>query len=216
MDKRLIIKKTAGHARKALSGESSGHDWRHTWRVLRLARRIAKEEKADAFVVELAALLHDIDDWKFSPDSEAGARSARTFLESLGVEETAIAHVCCIIRDIPFKGAKTKTARLSLEGKVVQDADRLDALGAIGIARAFAYGGMKGRALYEPGARPKMHKTARSYLGSKGTTINHFREKLLLLKGRMSTKAGKRIAKKRHAYMERYLGRFMSEWAGKE
>jgi len=171
--------------------------------------------------VELAALLHDIDDWKFSNDSDAGVRNARKFLEGLGVEEKAIAHVCRIIRDIPFKGARTKTKTkktnpLSLEGKCVQDADRLDALGAIGIARAFAYGGMKGRAIYEPGRRPMIHKTARSYLGAEGTTINHFHEKLLLLKGRMNTKAGKRLASERHAYMEQYLKRFLSEWAGKE
>jgi uncharacterized protein len=210
-----IIAKTADHVRGLLSGEGSGHDWFHIERVRLAALRIGREEKADSFVVELAALLHDVADWKFAGgDHEAGPRAAREWLTSLGVSPAVIDYVCDIIADLSFKGAGVETPMRTIEGQCVQDADRLDAIGAIGIARAFAYGGHKGRALYDPAIPPKPHASFEAYKKNAGPTINHFYEKLLLLKERMSTATGKRLAAERHAYMERFLDQFLAEWTG--
>jgi uncharacterized protein len=181
-----------------------------------MAKFISKEESADTFVVQLAALLHDIGDWKFhGGDDNVGPRAARKLLSKQGVHKEIIDHVCEIIRTAPFKGAGVKTRMQTLEGKVVQDADRLDAIGAIGIARAFAYGGSKNRLIYNPNQKPVLHKSKEEYLKSESPTINHFFEKLLLLKDRMNTKTAKRIAKERHKFMEKYLKRFFEEWEGR-
>lgn len=208
-----ITARTADYARSKLSGEHTGHDWFHTRRVWRNARLIGEQEGADLFVVELAALLHDIADWKFAHgDDSAGPKEARAWLHTLDVDEATISHVCEIINDLSFKGAGVKSAMKTKEGMVVQDADRLDALGAIGIARAFAYGGHKGSELYNPDVKPVLHSSFDEYKKSRGSTINHFYEKLLLLKDLMNTSTGKRMAEERHAFMEEFLKNFYNEW----
>lgn len=217
MDKKAIIKKTEEHVRKTLEGESSGHDWWHTYRVWKTASSIGKREKADLFVVQLAALLHDIADWKFhSGDDSVGPKVAREWLEKMRVEEETVSHVCEIMGKISFKGAKVKSEMGTKEGMIVQDADRLDAIGAIGIARCFAYGGHKGREMHSPTARPQMHESFDQYKNNKSSSINHFHEKLLLLKDLMNTETAKRMAGERHKFMEQFLDRFHMEWEGKE
>jgi len=195
--------------------ESSGHDWWHIYRVWKMAQRIGKAEKADMFIVELAALLHDVADWKFhNGDETVGPAMAHEMLSVHGVPNNTIAHVSTIIAEVSFKGAGVDTKPSTLEGKVVQDADRLDAIGAVGIARTFAYGGHKGRLLYDPAVRPSRHMTKEEYMKSESHTINHFYEKLLLLKDLMNTKEAKRIANKRHMFMKDYLEHFFDEWEG--
>ncbi|MEK7526068.1 MAG: HD domain-containing protein [Patescibacteria group bacterium] len=217
MNKREIIKKTKDYVKKTLSGEGSGHDWWHVYRVWSTAKTIGKEENADMFVVELASLLHDIADWKFNDgDEDAGARASRVWLESLNVDSQVVDHVCNIVATSSFKGAGVKTEMKTLEGKVMQDADRLDAIGAIGIARTFAYGGHKGREMHNPDIKPDFHTTAEQYKNNVTPTINHFYEKLLLLKNLMNTKSAKRMAQGRHKYMEQFLDRFYQEWDGKK
>ncbi len=209
-----VVERTAAHVRELMAGDASGHDWWHVERVRRLALRLAAEEGADPLVVELAALLHDVADWKISGDADAGARHAREWLGSLGVETALVQHVADIVAGISFKGAGVPTPMATVEGAVVQDADRLDALGAIGIARAFAYGGSRGRPLYEPGDDPRLHASFAEYRSAAGSTLNHFQEKLLLLRARMNTSAGRRLADERHRYMEEYVRRFLAEWEG--
>jgi len=210
-----IINRTANHINTVLSGDGTGHDWWHVYRVWKMAKRIGHAEQADPLVVELAALLHDIADWKFHDgDLSVGPTRAKEWMDSLGIEPSIIDQVCQIIANISFKGAGVVQPPLSLEGKAVQDADRLDAMGAIGIARAFAYGGAKGREIYDPAASPTEHRTAEAYLKSGGHTINHFYEKLLLLKDRMNTATGRAMAEERHKFMEDYLRRFYEEWEG--
>ena len=179
------------------------------------AKHIAKHEKVDLFVVELATLLHDIADWKFNEDDNAGPHVAREWLTSLSVDEDTVEHVCQIVKHISFKGALVKNKINTREGMVVQDADRLDAIGAVGIARAFAYGGSSGRKIYDPSMKPKKHSTFEEYKNSNSSTINHFYEKLLLLKDRMNTETAKKIAKKRHKVMEHFLKDFFREWENK-
>src|SRR5688500_6121981 len=215
MNQSLILSHTADHVRNLLDGDSAGHDWWHIDRVRRVALIIAREENGDLFLVELAALLHDVADWKFAGgDHEAGPKAARRWMESLGVDAETVEQVCEIIAGLSFKGAGVATPMRSLEGQIVQDADRLDALGAIGIARTFAYGGHKGQAMHDPAIPPQMHASFEAYKNNVGTTINHFYEKLLLLKDRMNTTAGKRLAADRHAYMEQFLEQFLAEWQG--
>ncbi|MCG8373383.1 MAG: HD domain-containing protein, partial [Balneolales bacterium] len=174
-----LLRHTEAYVRKKLEGEGTGHDWWHIHRVRNTAISIAKEENADLFVVELAALLHDIADHKFHDgDDTVGPRVAKNWLESLGIEQEIINHVCEIIKDLSFKGAGVETPMRTLEGKAVQDADRLDAIGAIGIARAFAYGGHKNRELYNPEIPPNKHNSFEAYKKDTGPTINHFYEKL--------------------------------------
>jgi uncharacterized protein len=210
-----IIQKTADHVRGLLSGDATGHDWFHIERVRNTALAIAREEGADPFIVELAALLHDVADWKFADgDHTASPRAARRWLETLELDPGVIEHVEEIVANLSFKGAGVATPMRTLEGQIVQDADRLDALGAIGIARTFAYGGHKGQAMHDPAIQPQMHASFEAYKTNVGTTINHFYEKLLLLKDRMNTATGKRLAAERHAYMERYLEQFFAEWQG--
>ncbi len=216
MDKEQIILQTAEYIKTRLNGEGSGHDWWHVYRVWKTALHISQYEQVDIFVVELAALLHDIADWKFHDgNDEVGPQMARTWLEKLSVDEAVIAHVCRIIQDISYKGAGVNTAMNSIEGKVVQDADRLDALGAVGIARTFAYGGSKGREMYNPGINPVLHQSFEQYKNSQSPTLNHFYEKLLLLKDLMNTSTAKNMAEKRHQVMEDFLNEFYQEWDGK-
>lgn len=215
MDKARIIKRVAEIVKKNLKDEGSGHDWWHVYRVWKMAKRIAKEESADPFIVQLAAILHDIADWKFHRgDDTVGPEKVRQILKKQGLSEKTIDEVCEIISTMSFKGAFVKSKMKTLEGKVVQDADRLDAIGAIGIARTFAYGGFKKRPIYTPGQKPVLHRTKEEYFRSESATINHFYEKLLLLKDRMNTKTAKKIAEGRHRFMEMYLERFFMEWKG--
>ena len=216
MNKEKIVEQTADYIKTKLSGEGSGHDWWHVYRVWKNAVHLAGFEKVDLFVVELAALLHDIADWKFNDGNEdIGSQLAGEWLEGLGVEENVTVHVRSIIQDISFKGAGVATHMNSTEGMIVQDADRLDAMGAIGIGRAFAYGGSKGREMYNPDLKPEKHESFEKYKNSQGSTINHFYEKLLLLKELMNTEAARKIAEKRQVFMEEYLHEFFLEWEGK-
>jgi uncharacterized protein len=210
-----IITQTAEHVRSLMAGDSSGHDWLHIERVRQTALAIAREEGADLAVVELAALLHDVADWKFAGgDHLAAPRAAREWLQHHAVPPAIVEHVAQIVGDLSFKGAGVPTPMATLEGQVVQDADRLDALGAVGIARTFAYGGHKGQAMYDPEIPPQPHASFDDYKRGGGTTINHFYEKLLLLAGRMNTAAGRRLAAERHRFMEQFLEQFFAESRG--
>jgi uncharacterized protein len=212
-----IIQSTAAHVKAAMSGEGSGHDWWHVYRVWQNALHIAGREGVDLYVVQTAALLHDLGDHKFhGGDETVGPRMSREWLESLGVEVSVTDHVSEIIRDLSFKGAGVATAMRTREGMVVQDADRLDAIGAIGIARAFSYGGHKGREMHNPDVPPQMHGSFEQYKASTGPTINHFYEKLLLLKDLMNTDAAREIAGERHRFMEQFLAQFLAEWDGRD
>jgi uncharacterized protein len=215
--RRDVIGQTARYVRDLLEHDSSGHDWWHIERVRTTAAALAEREAADRYVVELAALLHDIDDWKLRPDAAAdGAPLARSWMEQCGVESEVIAHVCEIILHLSFKGAGVETPMRTVEGMVVQDADRLDALGAIGIARAFAYGGHKGRLLHDPHSQPRLHASFEEYQASEGSTINHFYEKLLLLQDRMNTATARVLARQRTAYMRAFLDEFDREWEARD
>lgn len=217
MDKEAIIQKTIAYVKDELKNVEGGHDWFHIERVFKNAILISKEEKVDVFVVSLAALLHDIADAKFyNGDETIGPKKASEFLHSLNVDNGIIAHVVNIITHLSFKNelANEKPPINSIEFQVVQDADRLDAIGAIGIARCFNYGGFKNRALYNPEIQPNLTMTKEEYKKSDAPTINHFYEKLLLLKDKMNTETGKRIAAARHDYMEGFLKQFYNEWNG--
>lgn len=216
MHNQKIVTQVYDHVQRTFAHEGSGHDWWHIYRVWKTATRIAETEGANIFVVELAALLHDIADWKFhGGDDTVGPREATRILTSLQTPPDTIRHVTKIISDLSFKGAGVPTPMQTLEGKIVQDADRLEAIGAIGIARTFAYGGHKSRAMHNPHQKPRMHTSKESYARNDSTTINHFYEKLLLLKDRMNTDTAKRLAEGRHAFMEDFLERFYLEWEGK-
>lgn len=211
-----IVEQTIAFVKETLQGAEGGHDWFHIQRVFRNTLLIAKEEQVDILTVSLAALLHDIADAKFNDGDETiGPKLAHTFLNELKVKKKTIAHVVKIIENISFKNSlKKKPGRPfnSKELQVVQDADRLDALGAIGIARAFNYGGFKNRELYNPEVPPNLKMTKEEYKKSSAPTLNHFYEKLLLLKDKMNTITGKKIAEERHKYMLNYLEQFYKEW----
>lgn len=211
-----VVKQTTGFVKEKLKGAESGHDWTHIERVWKNAKNISKTEECNLFVVELGALLHDIADWKFSGSDTEGSRITREWLGGLKVENEKIEDVCHIIDNISYKGAKVENKIKTIEGMIVQDADRLDALGAIGIARCFSYGGYRQRTMYDPEIKPTMHESYEQYKKSEGTTVNHFYEKLLLLKDKMNTKSGKVIAEERHKYMEGFLSQFFDEWEGKK
>lgn len=209
-----IIENAIEYVKEIFSGDSSGHDYFHTIRVYRLATEIAKQENADVTIVQLAALLHDVDDVKISPETHDGKKNAVRFMRTNGVEEEVIRAVCKMIDEVAFVGTDS-VAPSTIEGKCVQDADRVDAIGAIGIARAFAYGGSKGRKIYDPDVAPKMGMSKEEYRKNQNApSINHFYEKLLLLKDMMNTHAAKKIAAHRHAVMEDFLQEFMAEWEG--
>jgi uncharacterized protein len=207
-----ILQATALHVRQIFERDSSGHDWWHIHRVWRNALAICRHERANRFVVELAALLHDLDDWKLSPSADGTPTRALAWMQEQGVESEIREHVREIITHLSFKGAGVVNSIRTLEGQIVQDADRLDAIGAVGIGRAFAYGGHRGRLMHDPGQPPQLHATFEQYRSNEGTTINHFHEKLLLLKDRMNTITGRRIAEERHAFMEAFLAQFHREW----
>ncbi len=216
MNQQDILQKTADFIKQEFADDSSGHDWWHIYRVWKNAITICEHEKADSFIVQLAALLHDLDDWKFNNAADETPHRAKAWLDSLSVESSITDAVCRIIMHISFKGAGVENKMDSLEGFIVQDADRLDAIGAIGIARAFAYGGYKNRLLYDPNSPPQRHNTFEQYKINNSSTINHFYEKLLLLKDMMNTPTAQRIAEQRHEYMEQFLTQFMNEWDGKD
>lgn len=215
MNNAIIVDKTVEFVKATLVGAEGGHDWWHIYRVWKTAKHIAQTESVDTLVVELGALLHDIADYKFhGGDEEIGPRKTREFLTSLNVDESIIVHVENIVRHISFRGGAHVQEFTSPEMHVVQDADSLDAVGAIGIARTFNYGGHIQRKIYNPEVLPNLHMTAEEYKQSITTTINHFYEKLLLLKDRMNTETGKRMAQHRHEFMEAYLDEFYKEWEG--
>lgn len=197
--------------KQQLGDNSSGHDWWHIYRVTQLAKRIAVEENADSFVCELAALLHDIADEKLNDSKEAGLAKVTHWLKVNDVNQSVSTHVIEIISTLSFSGGKNRPMT-SLEGKVVQDADRLDALGAIGMARTFAYSGWKGQLIFDPEIQPREQFTATQYRNEKSTAINHFHEKLFKLKELMNTKVAKEIARERHQFMARFLEQFHGEW----
>ena len=216
-----LIDSTILFVKQQLQQAEGGHDWFHIERVYKNALLIAKEEDCNLEIVKLGALLHDIADSKFHPDASGGDETigpkvARDFLVSQNVPEKTIAHVIAIIENISFKGGNFEKKFTSKELDIVQDADRLDALGAIGIARTFNYGGFKNRAIYNPDIQPNLNMSKEEYKKSNAPTINHFYEKLLLLKDKMNTETGKKIAQERHVFMEKFLSQFYAEWDGEK
>lgn len=208
-----LVERVAGRIRARFLSESSGHDWHHIHRVWTLARQIAVQEGANQEIVELGALVHGIADWKFHDgDESVGPREAERLLIQEGASADVIGPVVEIVATISYKGAGVNTEMRTLEGQCVQDADRLDAIGAIGIARCFAYGGHAGRPIHDPDVPPVLHETAEAYKAAKGTSLNHFYEKLFLLKGRMNTSSGCGLAEIRHQFMEDFVREFLIEW----
>ncbi|MDB5156450.1 MAG: hypothetical protein JWR50_1157 [Mucilaginibacter sp.] len=212
MDHAAVINKTTQFVQDTLRNAEGGHDWWHIYRVWTNAKLIAQTEQADLLTIELAALLHDIADSKFhNGDEEIGPKTAGNYLQSIDIDPDIIAHVQNIIRYMSFKSGFDKPVFHSPELAIVQDADRLDAIGAIGIARAFSYGGFKGREIYNPEIKPDLNMSKEAYKNTTAPTINHFYEKLLLLKDKMNTETGKKLAQQRHTFMEDYLKQFYFE-----
>jgi len=212
-----VLQRTEQFVRDYFGKDSSGHDWWHIHRVRQNALHLAEKEGADPFTVEMAALLHDIGDYKLRSATDADARTQiASFLSSIDVESETSESIIAIVEGVSYKGAKVATNPTSLEGKVVQDADRLDAIGAIGVARTFAYGGHKGNPMHDPTETHQEHASFEEYQKGGNTTINHFYEKLLLLKDRMQTTTGKALAEERHAYMQQFLQQFYAEWEGQK
>ena len=217
MTNQNLINDTIAFVKKELENAEGGHDWFHIERVYKNAVLIANGENCDVLIVHLGALLHDIADSKFHDgDETVGPKKARLFLESKTVSEKTITHVVNIIENISFKGGHETKKFSSLELDIVQDADRLDAIGAIGVARTFNYGGFKNRVIYNPEIKPNLNMSKEEYKNSDAPTINHFYEKLLLLKDKMNTKTGKEIAAQRHDFMELFLNQFYAEWNGEK
>lgn len=212
MDKTLIIETTKKFVHDKLYGEGSGHDWFHIERVYNTSKFLASKENADNFIVEMTALLHDIDDWKFSEGTETNTSRTEAFLRSQNIDEASINHILTIIRTMSFKGGVVDSTQNTIEGMVVQDADRLDAIGAIGIARTFAYGGHKNRPMYDPSIKPIEFSSLDQVKNAENHTINHFYEKLLKLKDLMNTETAKKLAQERHDFMLRFLDEFYNEW----
>ena len=207
-----IIRATEKYIKSHFQHDSSGHDWWHIYRVRNLALHLSRKEGGNRFDIEMAALLHDLDDWKINADNKEPRTKA--WLEKQGISTEIARKIIQIIDEVSFKGAGVETPVSTLEAMVVQDADRLDAIGAIGIARTFAYGGNKGRLLYDPAVSPELHDSFGSYKKTSAPTINHFYEKLLLIKDRLNTDTAKKLAAGRHRFMETYLERFFKEWEG--
>ena len=207
-----MISETEVFVRKAMENDGPGHDWWHIYRVRNLALKISESEGGDRFLIEMAGLLHDLDDWKLS----GGGNFAKTekWLEALNLSSKTISRLTEIISQVSFKGAGVETVASTLEAQIVQDADRLDAIGAIGIARTFAYGGSKGRLIFNPDTKPEIHADFEAYKKNNGPTINHFYEKLLLLKDRLNTETAIKMAERRHSFMEKFLEEFFREWNG--
>lgn len=217
MTPQLWIEKTEAMLKKEFAADATGHDWPHIRRVRDLAVRFGRELNADLVVVELGALLHDIADWKFhGGDSAVGPQRANDWLLLLGAPGKLAEKVATIVKEISFKGAGVATPMSTLEGRIVQDADRLEALGAIGVARAFAYGGSKGRVMHDPDVPPMMHASFEAYKKNTGPTLNHFYEKLFLLKDRMNTEPARRLALARHNFMQRFVDQLLAEWECKD
>lgn len=212
MDKKGIIQQTAEYIETEFALKESGHDWFHVDRVYRMALHIGEMEGSDLFITAMAALLHDLDDWKLTESDGFHLPRAEKWLSKCGVSNESATRILKVIEEVSFKGAGVDTPVGSVEAAVVQDADRLDAIGAIGIARTFAYGGHKNRLIYDPAVAPVMHVDFQAYKNSTAPTVNHFFEKLLLLKDRMNTQTAKSIAEQRHGFMERYLEQFFNEW----
>lgn len=215
MDKQKIIERTEKFIVAEFGQEGSGHDWFHVDRVRKMALRLGKEEGGDLFVIELAALLHDLDDWKLTDSGTSKNSRSLEWLNKMGVSSDISEKILSIIDEVSFKGAGTETPVSSVEAAIVQDADRLDAIGAIGIARTFAYGGHKSRLIYDPAVPPVLHADFEIYKKSTDPTINHFYEKLLLLKDRLNTNSAIELAASRHSFMESYLEQFFEEWEAK-
>ncbi len=210
-----VVHEISEQVKSLLARESTGHDWWHSERVRKNAVYICDREGGNRLIIECSALLHDIDDWKFRTDRDnASQTSIYEILRQSQAEQDIVHSVLEIIEGISFKGAGVLQPELPIEGQIVQDADRLDALGAIGIARAFAYGGFKHRPLYDPDIPPYLHQSFEEYKSKQSTTLNHFHEKLLLLRNRMNTNTGRRIAEQRHQFIESFLSEFMTEWNG--
>lgn len=207
-----MINNIAKSVKELCQHDSSGHDWWHIYRVVNLAKHIGSKEKADLLVVETAALLHDLDDWKLELSDSENLPNARRLLIENGATPDFIVRVLTIIKEVSYKGAGTETRPSSIEGMAVQDADRLDAIGAIGIARTFAYGGYKNQPLHDPNLKPTLHNSYEEYKSTRTSTINHFYEKLLLLKDRLNTKTARDLAVQRHLFMEQFLEQFYAEW----
>ena len=217
MDNSDIVHKTILFVQEKLENAEGGHDWFHIERVYKNALLIAENEVCDVNVVKLGALLHDIADSKFHDGDEAiGPKIAREFLESENADEVTIQHVINIIENLSFKGGNAEKTFSSVELDIVQDSDRLDAMGAIGIARTFNYGGFKNRPLYNPNIAPNLHMSKEEYKNSEAPTINHFYEKLLLLRDKMNTETGGKIAQERHQFMINFLSQFYAEWDGEK
>lgn len=212
MDKTLIIENTKKFVYDKLYGEGSGHDWFHIERVYNTSKFLASKENADSFIVEMTALLHDIDDWKFFEGIETNNSRTETFLRSQNLDDASINHILTIIRTMSFKGGVVDSTQNTIEGMVVQDADRLDAIGAIGVARTFAYGGHKNRPMYDPNIKPIEFSSLDEVKNAENHTINHFYEKLLKLKDLMNTEAARKLAEERHDFMLRFLDEFYKEW----
>lgn len=209
------LAKTREYVKGRLTGEGSGHDWWHIVRVTKMAERLAREEGADSFISQMVALLHDLIDEKIVGDEEKGVKEIEDWMASIKVPQALQEKISTLVRQISYKGGHASQEFLCLEAMVVQDADRLDALGAIGIARVMAYSGNKGRVIHDPNVVARQQMTLEEYRSTRGTAIAHFYEKLLLLKDTMHTKTGKKLAKERHAFLETYLHQFFEEWEGR-
>jgi len=214
-----IIDRTRRYVRQQLAHDKTGHDWAHVERVYNLAVHIAQTEpSADRMIVQLGALLHDIADWKFHDgDLTAGPRATRAWLESQKVDAAIVDQVAYIVEHISFRGGTNKHVMQTIEGKIVQDADRLDGIGAIGIARTFTFGGARGREMHNPTTKPQQHKSFADFKKATmegGTTINHFYEKLLRIKDGIHTEAARKLATQRHQFLEQFLQEFLQEWSG--
>ena len=214
MNRDQIIENTIEFVKEKLAGDSSGHDWWHIYRVWNISKKLQEKEGGDLFIIELAALLHDVADWKFNENEDKGLKLVNDWMKNQSVSNEISKQVLYIIENISFKGAGVKDNMQTIEGKIVQDADRLDAIGAVGIGRTFAFGGKYGSEMYNPNVEIVFHDNFEQYKKSKGTTINHFYEKLLLLKDRMNTETANKLAAERHLYMEQFLKQFHSEWDG--
>lgn len=212
-----ILNKTIFYIKNVFKDDCSGHDWWHIYRVWQLSKAIHESEGGDSFILEMAALLHDLDDHKFTKEHNDEIPSlALEWLSKFEIDNQTIEQITSIIVNVSFKGAYVGDRMISLEGMIIQDADRLDAIGAIGVARVFAYGGYKGHSLYDPSENPNLHKSFDEYKLRKSSSINHFYEKLLLLKDRMHTETGKEIAIRRHQFLKKYLDEFFIEWDAKD